>query len=388
MTETGKGMAGADLEVEGLERPPQLREQEERERYWLWLCSVPDLSLSAQKALVFYFGSPKGVWEAEEKEFALWKKTGARWVDGLLRFRRNFGPEQVCHSTWQKGIKFISREKDGFPARLRRLPDCPSGLFYRGVLPEENTFCAAIVGARQCSPYGRMMAGKLSRALAGAGVSVISGLALGIDGFAQRAAVEAGGNSFGILGCGVDLCYPQENFALYQDLLRRGGILSEFPPGSRPLPYHFPLRNRIISGLADVVIVVEARERSGSLITADLALEQGKDVYAVPGRSTDELSRGCNRLISQGAGIILAPEGLLEELKLEAAGREKIRKRQVSLAPEEELVYSNLDLLPKGLDELANLTALPVGRLAAALMKLQRTGLAAEIEKNQYVKEE
>lgn len=230
------------------------------------------------------------------------------------------------------------------------------------------------------------MARKLSGALSGAGAQIISGLALGIDGIAQRMAVEAGGSSFGILGSGVDLCYPRENFSLYQDILEKGGILSEFPPGSQPKPFHFPMRNRLISGLSDVVIVVEAREKSGSLITADLALEQGKDVYAVPGRSTDDLSRGCNRLIAQGAGVILTPESLLEDLNLTQPAGEKFQKRQVSLAPEEELVYSNLDLLPKGLNEIAENTALSIGSLAGILLRLQLKDMAAEITKNQYIK--
>lgn len=387
MAEWGSRMAKERM-IEGMGRPESVRESEEMEKYWLWLCSVPELSQSAIKALVFYFGSPRGVWEAPDEEFLIWKRTGVKWVEGLLQFRRSCGPEQSCHRAASKGIKFISRERDGFPSRLRQLPDCPAGLFYRGRLPGENVFSAAIVGARQCSPYGQYMARKLSRALTGAGVQVISGLALGIDGIAQREAVEAGGSSFGVLGCGADLCYPRENFRLYQEVQQRGGILSEFPPGSRPLPFHFPLRNRIISGLADAVIVVEAREKSGSLITADLALEQGKDVYAVPGRNTDDLSCGCNSLIAQGAGVILTPERLLEELHLEQKGGEKFRKRQVSLAPEEELVYSNLDLLPKRLNEIAEKTALPIGRLAGILLKLQLEGLAEEISKNQYVKSE
>ncbi|MDO5344455.1 MAG: DNA-processing protein DprA [Lachnospiraceae bacterium] len=387
MTEA-ENRTGKERIAAGMGCPQKDRELEAMERYWFWLCSIPELSQKVLKALVFYFGSPRGVWEAPEEEFGIWKKTGAKWVEELLRFRRSCGPEQIWHSAEKKGIKFISREREGFPSRLRHIPDCPAGLFYRGRLPGEEAFSAAIVGARQCSPYGRIMARELSRALAGAGVQVISGLALGIDGTAQRAAAEAGGSSFGVLGCGVDQCYPQENFPLYQELLERGGVLSEFPPGSRPLPFHFPLRNRIISGLADAVIVVEAREKSGSLITADLALEQGKDVYAVPGRSTDDLSRGCNRLIAQGAGVILTPERLMEELKLEQTTWEKFRKRQLSLAPEEELVYSNLDLLPKGLNEIAKKTALPFGRLTEILLKLQLKGLAAEIAKNQYIKSE
>lgn len=362
------------------------QEIDEAEHCWLWLCSIPELTQGQRSALIRYFGTPEEVYRAPEQEFQIWKKTGCKWVDGLLQFRRNHSVEAVCHSTAKKGISFISRKSERFPDRLKTLPDCPDGLFYRGSLPSDTAFSAAVVGARQCSSYGRMMAEQISQALAEAGVQIISGLAMGIDGLAQRRALQAGGMTFSVLGCGPDICYPRDNLGLFQEILEKGGVISEFPPGSPPVRWHFPLRNRIISGLSDAVIVVEAKERSGSLITADLALDQGREVYAVPGRSTDVLSGGCNRLIAQGAGIILSPEQLLEELGLERNSGRILQKKQVSLAPEEELVYSNLDLLPKGLEELSARTSLPIGKLAGILLKLQLSGMAAEVTKNQYAR--
>lgn len=309
----------------------QNRENRHMEEYQMWLCSVPGLYRERIRSLVSYFGTAKAVYEAPESEFELWKRTGNGWSGQLLEFRKKYSPEEVWHRALGKGINFISREREGFPERLRALPDCPEGLFFRGKLPEDGRPAVAIVGARQCSNYGRAMARELSEALTEAGVQVVSGLALGIDGIAQKKCVSMGGSSFGILGCGVDVCYPKENFDLYSQITERGGLISEFPMGTQPMRLHFPLRNRIISGLSEAVVVVEARERSGSLITADLALEQGRDVYAFPGRNTDALSQGCNRLIEQGAGLLTSPESLLRSLNLEGSGGESIQKRNFLL---------------------------------------------------------
>ena len=360
------------------------------EEYWLWLCSVPGLYCQQIHLLTTYFGNPKQVWEAPEQEFEIWRKKNIKWIDHLLDFRKEYSVDRVCHMIQQKGINFISWEQDGFPEGLKRLSDCPAGLFYRGRLPENGRTSVAIVGARQCSSYGRAMARELSGALAECGVQIISGLASGIDGCAQETAVDAGGSSFGILGCGVDICYPRDNFHIYRKLQEQGGILSEFPVGTPPMKHHFPLRNRIISGLADAVIVVEAREKSGSLITADLALEQGKDVYAVPGRNGDVLSYGCNRLISQGAGLVLSVDNLLEQLKIpERKISEKdnfAKKKQLGLAPEEKWVYSNLDLSPKSLEEISEKTDMPIGQLCGILLRLELQGMVTEMAKNQYVR--
>ena len=358
----------------------------EQEGFWLWLCSAPGLYCRQLQMLTDYFGTPRAVYGAPEKEFEVWKKKNVAWINRLLDFRKGYSPEEVCHIVKEKGIQFRSREHPGFPVRLRELSDCPAGLFFFGELPQGNIPAVAVVGARECSSYGKRMAVELGETLADAGVQVISGLALGIDGYAQRAALDAGGKSYGVLGCGVDICYPWENRTLYVDVQRQGGVLSEFPTGTRPLAYHFPMRNRIISGLCDAVVVVEAREKSGSLITADLALEQGREVYAVPGRSKDVLSRGCNRLIAQGAGVVLSPEQLLEELHFQKRSQKKEKKTQLTLAPEEKRVYSNLDLSPKGPEEISVRSDVPVERLGGILLSLILKGLAEESSKNHYIR--
>ena len=199
--------------------------------------------------------------------------------------------------------------------------------------------------------------------------------------------MEAGGASFGVLGCGVDICYPREKIGLYMDLQEQGGIISEFPLGTNPLPQYFPARNRIISGLADTILVMEAKEKSGSLITADMALEQGKDVYALPGPVNSRLSMGCNRLIRQGAGILLSPDELLIELGI-CQQKEKENDGQIKLLLEttEDLVYSCLDLQPRNLDYLFNMTKIPVAELTDTLMRLQLKGIVREIARNYYVR--
>lgn len=211
-------------------------------------------------------------------------------------------------------ISFITPFDENYPEKLRNIPDAPAGLYVRGRLPVESEITVAVIGARDCSDYGRYVAEGLGTFFGKNGVTVVSGMARGIDGISQWAALEAGGTSVGVLGCGADICYPAKNRALFDRLVEEGTILTEYPPGMPPKAMNFPARNRIVSGLADAVVVVEARARSGTLITVDMALEQGREVFVVPGRITDRLSDGCNRLIKQGAEILLSPEELLAEL--------------------------------------------------------------------------
>lgn len=201
-----------------------------------------------------------------------------------------------------------------YPSRLLEIPQAPKQLYVRGKLPEEGVPSVAVIGARDCSYYGQEVAKRLGRLFGENGIQVISGMARGIDGIGQQAALQAGGSSFAVLGCGADICYPRQNQDLYDRLCKQGGVISEYEWGTPPRAGYFPPRNRIVSGLADAVIVVEARKKSGTLITVDMALEQGKEVYAVPGRLVDDLSSGCNYLIKNGAGILLDMEEFMEEL--------------------------------------------------------------------------
>lgn len=274
-----------------------------------------------------------------------------------------------------------------YPKRLEKIKYPPKILYVKGTLPKEECLSVAIVGARECSSYGRSVAREMGAALAASGVQIISGMARGIDGEAQKGALEAGGSTFAVLGSGVDVCYPREHKRLYEELEIKGGILSEQKPGTMPLPQYFPARNRIISGLADVVLVIEAKEKSGSLITADMALEQGKDVYALPGPVNSNLSRGCNRLIKQGAGIIISVEDFMEEMHLSHSSKiENVMQNKILLESDENLVYTCLGLYPKSLETLARETDLSISELMHIIFCLELKGYIQEISKNYYVK--
>ena len=288
----------------------------------------------------------------------------------------------------QTEIRKITINSKEYPKRLKKLSGMPKELYVIGNLPEDNAPTAAVVGARMCGAYGKRQAHCYAKVLAEYGIQVISGMALGIDTQGHLGALEAQRPTYAVLGSGVDVCYPAANRKLYNQILETGGgIISEFPPGMPPKAGHFPARNRIISALADVVLIVEARERSGSLITAGFALDQGKAVYALPGQVDQTLSQGCNQLIFDGAGIAWCPEILLGEWgifpeKKETAGE----KKNLGLARDLELVYSCLDLRPENLDYFIQKTGFSAGKTSGLLMQLQVLGLASEVGRQHYVR--
>ncbi|MBP5197649.1 MAG: DNA-processing protein DprA, partial [Lachnospiraceae bacterium] len=313
----------------------------------------------------------------------------------------------------EKDINVTFFTEDDYPLRLRDIPDPPFALFYKGKLPTDYKPAVSVIGARDCSEYGRYVARILGEAFGKKGFNVISGMARGVDGIGQKAALDAGGESFGVLGNGVDICYPRENKEIYERLITNGGIISEYLPGTKPLPGYFPPRNRIVSGLSDAVIVVEARVKSGTLITVDMALEQGKDVYVVPGRINDRLSDGCNRLLKQGAGIVLSPEDLIEELsdiemapgfkscemgesvnnrKKRDTGRkvDKIiksislsdgegKREIIPMSDDEKAIFELLDLEPKSVDEIVKTLDISPGEASMTLMALSLKGAVKQV---------
>ena len=289
----------------------------------------------------------------------------------------------------EERIRQISSKSAEYPQKLNNYPKMPEILFVKGNLPDAKNPTAAIVGARACSPYGRIQAFRYAKILSSAGVQIISGMAYGIDAEAHKGALEGGTPTYAVLAGGVDICYPSGNRPLYARILREnGGILSEQPPGMRARNYFFPARNRIISGLADLVLIVEAREKSGSLITAQWALDQGKIVYAVPGPVNEALSMGCHKLIYDGAGIAYSPEILLRELGLNCENKVKSpEKNDLGLASDLKLVYSCLDLRPKSTDFLIQKTGLPPEKIGSLLLELKLSGLVREIGRHYYIKE-
>lgn len=295
-----------------------------------------------------------------------------------------------------RGISMVTVKDTGYPKKLEAIHDAPYVLYYAGSLPDDERRSVAVIGARNCTEYGRYVAKEFGTVLARAGIMIISGMARGIDGIGQSAALEAGGYSMGVLGCGVDICYPAENRRLYERLLAEGGVCSEYPPGTAPRAMLFPPRNRIISGLCDGILVIEAKERSGTLITVDMALEQGREVYAVPGRATDALSAGCNKLIRQGAGLVMTPEELLDELQAEIPGGlgQSFSCQQTSLrmgGTQQELL-TLLDFQPRSMEALQEAyrsaygSFLGVPQLCHALVQLCADGYAGRIGGNYYLK--
>ena len=392
-------------------------ENADREAFWQWLCACPILTRREILSLVDYFGSPEKVYMASSGELDRFVRLGLKWPKSLITYKNSCTLEKSRQLLEARGMSFLSRENAMFPDRLRNLPDCPYGLFYKGKLPDPDVLSVAIIGARRCSNYGSRMAAYLGAQFAKRHVQVISGMAAGIDGLAQKACVEEGGSSFAVLGCGADICYPPENNRLYRKLQEKGGIISEYGPATPPLPGNFPIRNRLISGLADAVVVVEARKQSGSLITVDLALDQGRDVYAVPGRFGDELSYGCNHLIEQGASLLTSVDQLIDEMKdrmpgkkllvpglghtaeqvirarehkqkeeEEKAARRKEEAGRTELTEQEQQIFQKLDMDSKPFDQLMEETGLSMMQLMEGLLALQMKNYVQEVSRNRYIR--
>ncbi len=283
------------------------------------------------------------------------------------------------------GIRFITKEDEEYPDKLRQIYAAPFSLYVKGSLPEKGSKCLSVVGARDCSQYGKEMARYLTTAVAKAGIAVISGLARGIDTCSHQGALNAGGLTYAVLGCGIDTCYPRENIELYMEIQQHGGILSEYAPGIKPYAGNFPMRNRIISGLSDAILIVEARMKSGSLITVDMGLDQGKDIYALPGRATDPLSEGCNNLLKLGAKPVTSPIDILEDMLSgyrESSGISKaVDEGAMEHTP---IILSYLTLDPKHIEELTSLTGLRVEQLAEQLLILELRGMVRQTMKNYY----
>lgn len=353
-----------------------------------WLCQLPDLSSAVLRK----------IWEFDQKFSDL------LFEDNLpTGKKRLLKPQQLAaikawkphyQECWERyqtmqqtKTRFVTVLDEDYPAALRNLSDYPIALYIKGELPDPKLPAAAIVGARSCSVYGKQIAEEFGRMLAMAGVQIISGLALGIDGAAHAGAIHAKQPTYGILGCGVNICYPSSHYKLYEAMLARGGILSEYPPDVKPEPFHFPQRNRIISGLSDVVLIIEAKERSGSLITAEFGLEQGKEVYAIPGRITDQLSRGCNLLIQQGAGIALSPADILAALGIKREKKLMINSAAVKgLSIEERQVYDCLEYSPRHIDQIAWECKWNISDCMRILLALELNGLILQTDSNFYCK--
>lgn len=368
-------------------------------KYAFWLAKVNGISSKEKLRLLELLGTEEAIFQMTEYRLNQMHMIPERTKKALLAAKNEKEWEREYRRFLDTGIRLVPYGSPEYPEKLTRIYDPPYCLYVKGRLPPKNQICVAIVGARKCSSYGQAVAELIGRKLALSGVGVISGMAYGIDTAAHEGAVSsqekqcgrnktiADATAYGVLGCGVDICYPSRNRQLYHRVESCGGLISEFPMGRSPEKWFFPMRNRIISGLSDAVVVVEARKRSGSLITADLALEQGKPVYAVPGRIGDELSFGTNWLLSQGAEILYSLKEFLWEIgiqKPEDGGPEKIV--EIPLEKNEWLVYSDFGSTPKHLEAVIEETGLTFAETAAALTGLKKKGRIQEVYKNYFIK--
>ena len=384
--------------------------------YWLYLSRVKGMDSGRRKILLEMFGSAENIYGATEQELRNIPLLEDFHIDQLIAYR-NTDYTKELERFERQGIGFVTVDDADFPEKLREIPDAPPFLFYKGELPQNNVPAVAMVGSRKCSIYGREMCLKFAEALAGAGILIISGMAAGVDGFSHRGAIKAGGKTMAVLGCGVDVCYPSMNRDIFDTLsgvdsfysrsltgkkdddkgkdnkwLHFGCLISEYYPGDKALPYNFPQRNRIISGLCDILLVVEAGKKSGTFITVDHALEQGREIFAIPGRIGDTVSDGCNSLIKNGAMMATEPEDIIEELKakytmLLTAEKSRKKGKKTELPEDEKKVYENLDVVPTQINEIAERTGIDPGTLGQLLIGMELKGLIKEVGKNLYIKQ-
>lgn len=360
----------------------------EDKKYWLgWQIVFPGQAKRIW-SIVERFGSAREAWLASEEELVRTGGFSREAAASLARRRAQVDLDAEQARLEQEKIGYIQLEEPAYPELLRGIFDPPPGLYVLGKMLPADGMAVAVVGSRRPTPYGLAVAEKIAGDLAKTGVVVVSGLARGIDSSAHRGALAAGGPTVAVMGCGVDVVYPRENQRLWREIVATGAVISEFPPGTTPQPWHFPVRNRIISGLSKATVVVEAGERSGALITADLALEQGREVLAVPGSIVSPLSKGPNRLIKNGARLVEGVEDILEEIgvgSLFKAGEGKAPPFP-RLTAEEETVYRLLSLEPVHLDELIDRSRMSAQEVLAGLMFLEIKGLARQLPGKFYVK--
>ena len=354
--------------------------------YWLWLSHACGQGSACAVELVRNFGDAEAVFDADADELDSCGVKIEKRTMSKLCLKDTEEVEEILEWCDNLGVRVLYPGSDGYPKGLLSLRDAPMVLYCIGDLPDfDKTFSCAVVGTRSMSAYGRDVSYALGAGLADCGACVISGLALGIDGMAMAGAVEAGGACVAVLGCGVDTAYPKAHEKLLQSVLERGAVISEYAPGTSPLASHFPVRNRIISGMSCGVLVVEAGEKSGTMITANCALEQGRTVYAVPGRITDRMSFGTNELIRKGmAEPVFSAEDLLFHLGInpECSKKSELRGRgssELKLTGNQKILFDLIELGEKNFDEICELTQLPVEVLNLHLTELEFSGLIKQL---------
>jgi DNA processing protein len=360
--------------------------------YWAALHAATDLGPRSLMHLHRHFRTGAEVLRAGAAELQRAPQLSPQAIERVLTFKKYANPEQTLSDLKAAGIRLVMLGDRDYPQRLAEIADPPVLLYLKGSLPPQELPLMSVVGARQASQYGLAMARELAQGLAENGWGVVSGMARGVDAAAHSGALDAGGYTLAILGCGLNICYPRENERLRDRLQAAGGLISELQPIAAPAAKNFPIRNRIISGCSLGTLVVEAGSKSGALITAYMALEQGRDVFAVPGSAISVRSRGTNSLIKQGAKLVETVEDVLAEFSyLHPRPRENRSglEAQViagSLSGEEGVIFQNLSLEPSSIDQLAEHTGLTVSVVGGLLTMLEVKGLARRLPGHYFVR--
>jgi len=363
--------------------------------YWVWLNKIRGLGPIKVKNLLDYFANAKGIWEANIEEITAVRGIGTSLGKRIITSKEKFDFEKEYITLNKFGVKVVTLADKCYPKLLKEIYDSPPILYYKGDLSKINRPSLSIVGSRKYTTYGKAIANKLSKRLAELGMNIVSGMARGIDTFAHQGALEAG-ITYAVLGSGIDHIYPPENATLAKQIGEEGAVISSFPLGTRPFAKNFPVRNRIISGLTLGTVVVEATKKSGSLITAEMALEQGREVFSIPGDITREQSKGTNKLIKSGAKLVQNIDDILEELSLSASmktsyeecgvnlqkGNElESRKNKLmdELSEKQEIVYRRLSYSPQQFEYLLNTLSLNSAQLNTVLLELELKGLIEQL---------
>jgi DNA processing protein len=356
--------------------------------YWIGLKAVTGIGNVAFRRLLERFDTPEAALKASPASLSGIRGITPAVIESIKNGEWHRFAEEECRRLEASAARLVTYISLDYPKSLFEIPDPPPFLYIKGEL-RSHELSIAIVGSRRATSYGLMTTVKLAEALSSHGVCVVSGMARGVDTAAHKGALQAGGRSIGVLGCGVDKIYPPENRALFEEMAGKGCLVSEFPLGTLPLAENFPRRNRIISGLSSGVLVVEAAEKSGSLITAQYALEHGRDVFAVPGNISFATSRGCNRLIKQGAKLVDCVEDILEELPRGALASVDTPlfqplPRTFALTPKEAAIYELLARSPLHIDDIISQTELTAGEVSSMLLHLELKGAVTPLPGTHY----
>jgi len=354
-------------------------------RYYLGFNLVPGVGPARLARLISHCGSVDAAWHADALDLAM-AGLDSRSSTALLSARPQINLDAELERVEQAGVTLCTLEDATYPALLKASPGAPPLIYIRGDLTPADDWAVAVVGTRSPTSYGREAAHRLSYDLASSGVTVVSGMALGIDSVAHTAALEAGGRTIAVLGSGVDLPYPERNRGLAERIIAQGALISDYPLGTRPVAANFPPRNRLISGLSLGTLVVEAGEKSGALITVDFALEQGRDIFAVPGHIFSRQSVGTHRLLRDGAGLATSANDILEGLNLTAAGVQREARAEL---PTDQIEATLLDLLsyePQHADAIGRAAGMSSAQVSATLAVLELKGLVRQAGPMEYVR--